>query len=65
MTTPTASCMTVVTAPANRPVPDIRCWLVSSLTALVNAKPGSSTTSEAMITVFWFSGATRLGGEAT
>ena len=48
----------VVTAPAKRAVPETRCWLVSSLTALVSAMPGSSTISEAMITVLRLSGAT-------
>ena len=53
---PTVSFMMVVSAPANRAVPDTQCWLASSLTALVSAMPGSSTTSAAMMTEFWFNG---------
>ncbi len=57
---PTVSFMIVVSAPAKRAVPETQCWLASSLTALVKAMPGSSTTSEAMITEFWFSGPMKL-----
>ncbi len=49
----------VVSAPAKRAVPDTRWRLVSSFTALVKAMPGSSTISEAMITVLRLSGATK------
>ncbi|MNV32120.1 hypothetical protein D3C71_1234470 [compost metagenome] len=55
ITAPTVSFRIVVTAPANRAVPETQCWLASSLTALVSDIPGSSTTSEAMITVLRFS----------
>ena len=50
----------VVNAPAKRAVPDTRWRLVSSLTALVRVMPGSSTISDAMITVLRLSGATRV-----
>ena len=46
ITVPTVSLSIVVSAPAKRAVPDTRCWLVSSLTALVSAMPGSSTISD-------------------
>ena len=57
---PTLSFMIVVNAPAKRAVPDTQCWLASSLTALVSDMPGSSTTSEAMITVLRFSAPTKV-----
>ena len=56
MTAPTVSLSTMVNAPAKRAVPDIQCWLESSLTALVSIRPGNNTTSEAMITEFRFNG---------
>ena len=60
MTVPIVSLRIVVSAPANRAVPDTRCRLVSSFTALVSVMPGSSTMSAAMTTVLRFSGPTRL-----
>ncbi len=61
MTAPTVSLSTVVTAPARRAVPETQCWLASSLKALVSDIPGSSTTSEAMITVLRFNGPNNEG----
>ena len=57
---PMVSLRMVVSAPANRAVPDTRWRLVSSFIALVNAMPGSNTISDAMITVLRLSGASRL-----
>src|SRR3546814_6012787 len=57
---PTVSLSIVLIAPAKRAVPEIRFWLVSSLTALVSDMPGISTISAAITTVLRLSGPTNL-----
>ena len=63
-TVPKVSFIRIISAPANRAVPDISCWLDSSLTALVSIRPGISTISEATITVLSDSGSMKVATAA-
>ena len=47
---PNASFSSVAIAPIMRAVPEMRCWLESSRTAVVSVMPGISTIRLAMIT---------------
>ena len=63
-TVPKVSFIRIISAPAKRAVPDISCWLDSSLTALVSIRPGIRTISDDTMTVLSDSGSMKVATAA-